>query len=117
MTPYEKALSMYEGNEVGSMMAYCARYGVVFADLECFLCAYPTHHSLLKEKNLKKVIDKPDTWYVCIGVGSKNILMSLVEPLDFVAYRRFDDNVRLIKWERLWATNLKVHGRNSHQQE
>ena len=110
MSPYEQAVAMYDGEDVGKIIAYCAVHGVVSADSEGFLCAYPTHSSLIEteskyanEIKSKKELDKPDTWCVLIGVGNKNLLMSLVEPMEFVAYERFDKKFRLIPWRKLWA--------------
>ena len=95
---------MYDGADISGIIAYCATNGVVFADSESLLCAYPANKSLLCKKETKKAIDIYDTWYVCIGIGKKSVLMSLVEPKEYVAFRRLDDNIRVIPWRKLWAT-------------
>ena len=114
MTPYEKARKVYKRRELDRIIRMCAEIGMVHADSECFFCAYPTHHSLLRpnlnsliEQNLNKSVDIADTWYVYIASGNPIRALEFAKPLKYIAYERFDDKFRLIEVERLrrllWA--------------
>ena len=114
MSAFSEAQKLYDGDDLLNIMAYCAHNGIVYADKECFLCAYPTHSSLIEteskyrlrraiETEYKKGVHNPDTWYVYIAAGNLKELMSLAEPMKYICYERFDKKIRLIEWRRLWA--------------
>ena len=108
MSAFSEAQKLYDGDDLLNIMAYCAHNGIVYADGECFLCAYPTHSSLIEteskyhiETKYKKGVDNPDTWYVYIASGNLNKAFNVVRPLKYIAYRRMDKRFRLLDLERV----------------
>lgn len=108
MSAFSEAQKLYDGDELLKIMAYCAHNGIVYADGDCFVCAYPTHSALIEteskyviETEYKKGVDNPDTWYVYIASGNIKELISVAEPLKYIAYTRFDGKFRIIELEKL----------------
>ena len=115
MSVFSDAQDLYDGCELLEIMAFCAHYGVVYADNECFFCAYPTHSSLIEieskyvnEIKYQKGVDNTDTWYVYIASGNLKRAFEKIVPLKYVAYRRMDEKFRLIEFDRMrrliWQT-------------
>ena len=108
MRPFDTASGLYDGDDLLEVIGFCARYGVVYSDDDVFLCCYKTNHSLVDTKseqgvieNKYKKLDKPDTWYVYIVAGSLKKAFSVIEPMEYVAFRRFDKRFRLVSFERM----------------
>jgi hypothetical protein len=100
MSAFSEAQKLYDGADLTKIMAFCAHNGVVFADEEVFLCAYPTKSSNIGNKS-KKEVDKADTWYVYIASGNLKKAFEVIRPLKYVYYERFDDKPRLFQFERM----------------
>lgn len=114
-SPFSRAKELYDGVELEAIVAYCAHNGFVYADKKVFLCAYPTHSSLIEteskqpiEIQSKKELDKADTWYVYVASGDLNRAFEVIRPLKYVAFRRMDSRFRLFDFERMrrliWQT-------------
>ena len=105
--PYDIAKELYSDGGLDEIVAFCMEHGHVHSDGNYFICMYPTCRSLIENKD-KKNIDKPDTWYVYVATGDVKRVFEHVKPLKFVAFRRFDEKFRIIKFEKirslLWAT-------------
>lgn len=105
MRPYLEAREMCDAAQI---MQFCAEHGFVHADIDCFVCAYPTRRELIDTKS-KIVLDKPDCWYVYIAAGNLEKAFRVIEPKEFLAFERFDGRVRVYEFERfrrkLWAAN------------
>jgi hypothetical protein len=109
MKPYLQAMELYPGDQLSSMLDFCAQHGIIFSDDELFLCVYPTHSSLLRqnpniasvETKSKKRVDIPDTWYVFIAIGKISKGFEISEPLEYLAYERFDGEFRIHSFERI----------------
>lgn len=106
MKPFLQMLRVYD-SDLLEIMGFCAAHGIVHSDDECFLCAYKTHSSLIEteskediETKSKKVLDKPDTWYVYVAAGSIKKPFLIAEPMEYIAFRRMDDRFRLFNFER-----------------
>jgi hypothetical protein len=121
MRAYDIALEMYDGkvSELFGIIAMCAKVGFVYADADIFVCAYPTNSGLVMGKSDAEEItlDKADTWYVYVAVGSLEKICECFRPLEYVAYERFDGQVRLIESERFlsWAEKRRHQSRPHHQ--
>jgi hypothetical protein len=100
MSAFSEAKKLYDGMDLEQIMAFCAHHGVVFADKEVFLCAYPTNSKLI-ETEYKKGVDKADTWYVYIAAGNLKKAFEVIRPLKYVAFRRFDKRFRIYEFERM----------------
>ena len=105
MTPYQIALETC-GVGLYTIMDFCFSHGIVCSTKSFFLCAYPTNHTLIETKS-KKVLDKPDTYFVCICTGNMKKAIDFVEPKNFIAFERFDGDFRLYDFDRfrrlIWA--------------
>ena len=110
MSAYSDAKAMYDEENFEKIVAFCAHNGIVHAERDFFICGYATHHSLIDiEIKYKKGIDKPDTWLVCIASGNLKRAFGVAQPLEFIAYERFDKKYRLIEYERM---RRFCHGRH-----
>jgi hypothetical protein len=101
MSAFAEAQKLYDGCDLQQIMSYCAHNGVVYADNELFLCAYPTCRASLIETQSKKELDKADTWYVYIASGNLKKAFEVIRPLKYVAYRRMDDRFRVIEFDKM----------------
>jgi hypothetical protein len=100
MSPFEFALEHYSEDEIAWIMLHCLKNnGVVFCESDVFLCAFPTHSSLIKDK-LHKCLDKADTWYVYIAAGNIKRVLEVAKPMKFLAYERFDKRIRIFDYEK-----------------
>lgn len=100
MSAFSEAQRLYDGEDLLKIMAYCAHNGVVFADKEVLLCAYPCKSTDVGIKK-EKALDKADTWYVYIASGNIKKAFEVIRPLEYVYYERFDNKPRLFKFERM----------------
>jgi hypothetical protein len=105
MNPYMQAVNIY-GDSLINIINLCGKHGIVVSDDEVFLCAYKTHSSLIK-KNIEKVLDKPDTWWVCYATGNWKKVLDIAKPLKFIGYERFDGKHRLIEAKRFGGKDGK----------
>lgn len=99
MSPYYEARKLYKRGELDALIKFCASNGIVHADAEYFICAYPTHHLLLQQ-NLNNNLDKADTWVVCIAAGNAIKAFDLGQPLQYIAWQRFDKRFRIMEFDR-----------------
>lgn len=88
------------GENLPNVMAWCANNGgIVHIDRECLFCAYPTSR-LAIETQSKKGLDKADTLYVYIASGNLKRAFQYIEPMEFLAFERFDGKFRVYDFER-----------------
>jgi len=115
MSAFSDAQALYDGEDLQRIMSFCAHHGFVYADNECFLCAYPcassaieTQSQQVNEIQSKKELDNADCWYVYIASGDIKRAFSVIRPLKYVAYRRMDERFRILDFKRMrrlaWAT-------------
>lgn len=104
---YSVAREMYAEGELEKVVAFCMEHGVVYSEDDLFICAYPTHSSFIDKRKVKINLDIADTWYVYIATGSVKRAFEIIRPMKFISYERFDNNFRLIEFNRmrrlLWA--------------
>jgi len=105
---YKIAQEFYEEGELEKVMALCAEIGVVHSEKDCFFCAYPTFSYYIKTKSKyaneiksKIKLDKPDTWFVYITAGNLERAFQVIKPKKFVAFERFDGQLRIYDFERM----------------
>lgn len=102
---YERALETAhrkgkDEGEISRLMILAAKYGVVHVDYDLLLCAIPCNADALRKGIMDLGVDKVDTWYVLLAAGKINDLKNLVDPLEYIAYERFDGKTRIIRRNR-----------------
>tara|TARA_S200002703_G_scaffold141117_1_gene132731 strand:- start:169 stop:495 length:327 start_codon:yes stop_codon:yes gene_type:complete len=101
LNPFETARELYEDEEeFYDVLDFCGEHGVIISNDEVFACGYKTYSNAVLKKSYNK-LDKLDTWFIYLLAGNPRPLFDLVEPLDFICFERFDDNHRLIEFERI----------------
>ena len=105
MNPFKIALDTC-GADLYNIMDYCFNHGIVCSNKHFFLCAYPTNHTHIETKS-KLVLDKPDTYLICMCAGNMKKAIDFLEPKNFIAFERFDGEIRLHDFDRfrrlVWA--------------
>ena len=99
MKPWQIAQELY-GENFFDLIRYCLVYGTVHSDDECFICAWYTDSDFIFPKEMKNNIDKGDTIFVFICVGSLKSAFGHVQKRKFISFERFDGSYRLYDYDR-----------------
>lgn len=121
MSPYERARELYKDDleTFYEIIDKCGQYGAFHSDENCFVCAYQTYSESIKNKTQKR-LDTLDTWYIYILAGDPKRAFGYTDKkMKYIAYERFDGNVRLIESDKienlLWRTQLRGQDPNEHK--
>ena len=108
MKPFDIVKELY-GENTEDVIMYCMKYGIVHSDNRCFFCGYWTSSALIDTKS-KKHLDTADTLFVYMAAGDIKIAIeayTFMEPKKYIAFERFDGNVRLYDFNRF---RRKING-------
>jgi hypothetical protein len=100
MRAYDLALEMYDEEFLLEILAHCSRVGGVYIDNDELICGYPTNSSYIETKS-KKGLDIADTWFIYIAVGNVAKAYKVFDSKPYIAFERFDGNIRLLEFERV----------------
>ena len=107
MRPYDRAKLLFDDpKEFFDILDYCATYGDIISTDEVFVCGYKIHSDYILKKTYNN-LDKPNCWYIYLLAGDPKPLFTIVEPLEYICFERFDDNLRLIEMERIKRRYIK----------
>ena len=96
MRPIDRALP--EVPDLATQILAYASLGVIHSDDECFFCGCYINSEHIETLS-KKVLDKPDTFFVYICAGNIEKAFKHVEPAKNIAFER-NGKVRLYDFNR-----------------
>jgi len=108
LTPFQKASEFFDDEVFCDNVMWCAAFGFLHSDSECFVAAELINHDLLKieskqlvEIKSKKRVDIGDTWMIYMVAGNMKRAFEIIEPAKYIVFERFDGKFRRYDFERM----------------
>jgi hypothetical protein len=87
----KRRAEVFFGDKFEEVLLWYLEYGVVYSDNSLFVMACKHNKEMLLEKNIEKVLDKVDSWYVQYVAGDiKRLFEIMPEEMEWAIFERHE---------------------------